>query len=350
MISIIVPVYNVASYLPQCLDSLVNQTYRDLEIICVNDGSKDESLKILEDYAARDARIKIISRENRGIAASRNEALEHAQGEWLMFVDSDDWVDIQTCQSAMDLAEQYQADVVMWAYAREFKNQSLPKVILPTLTVWEENISAFHRRMIGPVNEELTSPDTLDAWGTVWGKLYRTSSFKTDPIPFVDTKLIGTAEDALFNIAYMGRIKKAVYVPEPWYHYRKGESFTAFYKPELPDKWNRLYIEMKKEVMQQGLGADFQEALDNRISIGIIGLGFNVMNANFSFKRKYQKLYQLLNDSRYKQAVKNISLSKLPVHWKTFFFMAKFSLPLCLLIMFQIIILLQVVIINNKER
>lgn len=333
MISIIVPVYNVTSYLPQCLDSLVNQTYRDLEIICVNDGSKDDSLKILEDYAARDARIKIISRENRGIAASRNEALEQAQGEWLMFVDSDDWVDIQTCQSAMELAEQYQADVVMWAYVREFKNQSLPKVILPTLTVWEENISAFHRRMIGPTNDELTSPDTLDAWGTVWGKLYRASYYKTDPIPFVDTKLIGTAEDALFNIAYMGRIKKAVYVSEPWYHYRKGESFTTSYKPELPDKWNRLYAEMQREIDRQVLGADFQQALENRVSIGIIGLGLNELHANANLKLKYHRLSILLKAENYRESIQGFSIARLPIHWKLFFAMAKYGVTLGLLLL-----------------
>ena len=120
MISIIVPVYNVAPYLPKCLDSLVNQTYRDLEIICVNDGSTDDSLRILREYEARDKRVKVLSRENRGISYSRNDALEMAQGEWTMFVDSDDWIDLNTCQSALDTALQHQADLVMWAYVREF--------------------------------------------------------------------------------------------------------------------------------------------------------------------------------------------------------------------------------------
>ena len=325
MISIIVPVYNVAAYLPQCLDSLVNQTYRDLEIICVNDGSKDDSLAILEEYAANDGRIKIISRENRGIADSRNEALAQAHGEWVMFVDSDDWVDVETCQSALELAEQHQVDVVMWAYAREFKNQTLPKRILEKVTVWEENISNFHRRMVGPVHEELTSPDTLDAWGTVWGKLYRASYLQENPIQFVDTKLIGTAEDALFNIAYMGRICKAVYVPEPWYHYRKGESFTTSYKPELPNKWKRLYAEMKCEIEAQGLGQDFWEALNNRITIGIIGLGLNEMSAKASWREKLQRISILLKEDQYRNAVQGLSLSKLPIHWKLFFGMAKHS-------------------------
>ena len=188
MISIIVPVYNVASYLPQCLDSLVNQTYRELEIICVNDGSTDGSLAILEEYSKKDERIKIISRENRGISCSRNEALDMAQGEWTMFVDSDDWIDLNTCESALNLALQHQADVVMWAYVREFKKQSLPKLYLSETTIWKENISQLHRRIVGPINEELIRPDTLDSWGTIWGKLYRSSFIHSNsPIRFVDT-------------------------------------------------------------------------------------------------------------------------------------------------------------------
>ena len=289
LISIIVPVYNVAPYLPKCLDSLVNQTYRDLEIICVNDGSKDNSLKILEEYFQKDKRIRIINRENRGISCSRNEALDIAQGEWTMFVDSDDWIDLNTCESALNLAIQHQSDVVMWVYMREFKNQSLPKYYIPQTTIWEENISQLHRRIVGPINEELSRPDTLDSWGTIWGKLYRSSFMQQEsPIRFIDTKQIGSAEDVLFNIVYMGRISKAVYVPETWYHYRKGESYTSSYKADLPQKWEKLYQEIEKEITKQQLGKDFIQAYKNRISLGIIGLGINEMYAKTSLKEKYR--------------------------------------------------------------
>lgn len=320
MISIIVPVYNVASYLPQCLDSLVNQTYRDIEIICVNDGSTDSSLAILQKYAKTDKRIKIISRENRGISCSRNEALDMAQGEWTMFVDSDDWIDLNTCESALNLALEHQADVVMWAYVREFKKQSLPKLYLSGTTIWEENISQLHRRIVGPINEELTRPDTLDSWGTIWGKLYRSSFIHTNsPIRFVDTKLIGSAEDVLFNIAYMGRISKAIYVPETWYHYRKGESYTSSYKADLPQKWNTLYQKIKEEIQKQQLGNDFKQAYFNRISLGIIGLGLNEMFANAPFKQKYLRIQALLNRDIYRKAIQKFPIQYFPIHWKMFF-------------------------------
>ena len=92
MISIIVPVYNVEAYLPQCLDSLINQTYQDLEIICVNDGSTDGSLEILQKYQSKDKRIKVVSQKNQGLSGARNTGISQATGEWIMFVDSDDYL------------------------------------------------------------------------------------------------------------------------------------------------------------------------------------------------------------------------------------------------------------------
>lgn len=324
MISIIVPAYNVAPYLPQCLDSLVNQTYRDIEIICVNDGSKDNSLEILEGYAQKDKRIRIISRENKGISCSRNEALDIAKGEWTMFVDSDDWIDLHTCEFAMNLALQYQADIVMWAYMREFKNQSLPKYYISETTIWEENISHLHRRIVGPIDKELSRPDTLDSWGTIWGKLYRSSFIhQNGPIRFVDTKQIGSAEDVLFNIAYIGRISKAIYVPEAWYHYRKGESYTSSYKADLPQKWEKLYQEIENEIKKQQLNKDFTRAYKNRISLGIIGLGLNEMFANASFKYKHQRIQSLLNRKIFRNAIQYFPIQHLPVHWKMFFSLIK---------------------------
>ena len=95
-VSVIVPVYNGEKYLTQCLDSIINQTLEDIEIISINDGSEDNSLSILERYASMDNRIKIISTENRGLGAARNSGLELATGEYVAFVDADDWIDKET--------------------------------------------------------------------------------------------------------------------------------------------------------------------------------------------------------------------------------------------------------------
>lgn len=91
-LSVIIPVYNVEKYLKRCLDSVINQTLKDIEILCINDGSTDDSLSILEEYKSKDSRIVIISQGNKGLAATRNVGIENAKGEYLAFVDSDDWI------------------------------------------------------------------------------------------------------------------------------------------------------------------------------------------------------------------------------------------------------------------
>lgn len=116
-VSIIIPVYNVEKYLRQCLDSVVNQTLTDIEIICVNDCSPDNSLSILKEYAENDNRIKIIDlKENVGLGQARNIAMQQATGEYIMFVDSDDWLELVACKKAYDRINTNESDVCFFTY------------------------------------------------------------------------------------------------------------------------------------------------------------------------------------------------------------------------------------------
>lgn len=123
-ISVIVPVYNTESYLKKCIESIINQTFRNIEIILVDDGSTDTSAEILADYALRDNRIIVIHQENQGLSAARNAGMRSAKGEYIMFVDSDDWIDANTCEKAISAARTSFADIVMWTYVREYQSSS----------------------------------------------------------------------------------------------------------------------------------------------------------------------------------------------------------------------------------
>lgn len=112
--SIIVPVYNVEKYLSKCLDSLVNQTYTNIEIICINDGSSDNSLNILEEYATKDNRIKVITQHNQGVSVARNVGIENATGKYILFVDADDWVERNTCEILAKQLENRNYDLVVF--------------------------------------------------------------------------------------------------------------------------------------------------------------------------------------------------------------------------------------------
>ena len=116
-ISIIVAVYNIEKFLPKCLDSLCLQSLNDIEIICVNDGSTDKSLDILNEYAKKDSRIKIINQKNNGVAAARNAGLSVAQGEYLQFVDGDDWINLNLCEKVYNVAQKNDSDIVMFNVA-----------------------------------------------------------------------------------------------------------------------------------------------------------------------------------------------------------------------------------------
>lgn len=117
-VSVIVPIYNVQLYLPQCLDSLLNQTLEDIEIICVNDGSTDQSLEILEEYGAKSDKIKIISQKNQGLSAARNKGLEIAIGTYIAFVDSDDFIDYSMLEDMYGVAIKQKSDLVICDYER----------------------------------------------------------------------------------------------------------------------------------------------------------------------------------------------------------------------------------------
>ena len=112
-ISIVIPVYNVEKYLRECLDSLINQTFNDFEVICVNDGSKDSSLEILNEYAQKDIRFKVISQENGGSGSARNNGLSRAQGKYVQFLDGDDYFEPEMLEKLYNLAEKHQADITV---------------------------------------------------------------------------------------------------------------------------------------------------------------------------------------------------------------------------------------------
>ena len=116
LLSVIIPVYNVEPYLEQCLDSVINQTYKNLEIICINDGSSDNSLKILEKYQKKDSRIKLINQKNKGLSEARNAGLDVAKGEYIAFVDSDDYLELNAYKEAMKVMLQDKNPLILYDY------------------------------------------------------------------------------------------------------------------------------------------------------------------------------------------------------------------------------------------
>lgn len=319
-ISIVIPVYNMEAFLAECLDSVVGQTYPHLQILCVNDGSRDRSQEILEAYAQKDPRIVPIVQENGGLSAARNRGLEAATGEYVMFLDSDDWLEPDICRLAVEEMEASGTDLVMWSYVREYRSGSRPTDVLgrERLYLEGEALDSIHRRLYGLVGEELADPSGRDILVTAWGKLYRRELIRG--IGFIDTKKIGT-EDCMYNILAFSRIRSAVYLPVYGCHYRKYNEFslTTVYNPHLDRGWEYLYELMEEKIRQQGLPEVYRTALSNRRSLSVIGLGVNVMAAPWSGRQKRQALGEMLRRSDYREALGRLDIRRMPVHWRAFF-------------------------------
>lgn len=349
-ISIIIPCYNVAEYLPQCLDSIFNQTYKNIEIICVNDGSTDNTLDILNKYKLNDNRVVVVDQENSGASAARNHGLNYVTGDYIMFVDSDDWIDLYTCEIALNKALSNDYDLVIWNYIREFPNNPMPKQIFSDeeIVFFENDVKRkLQRRTLGLFREELAHPENADSIVTIWGKLYRASIIIDNKLKFVDLEKIGTSEDAIFNLEVYKNVNSAIYIPNCLYHYRKNNdaSVTSKYNDKLFAQWNNLFSVIEQYIVINKLGDDFYESLDNRVALAIIGLGLNIVNAEQGIN-KTEEIKKIISSPRYRRAYKNLTLKYFPLHWKIFFAFAKCNCAFCVYVMLFII----KKIISNRNR
>ena len=218
LISVIVPVYNVEKYLRQCLESIINQTYKNLEIILVDDGSTDNSGNICEEYAPKDNRIKVIHKTNSGLSSARNAGLDICTGEYIGFVDSDDWLEPDMYEILHDKMIEDQADIVNCGFYREYKEHREKFAVLEKCVYSGYDV----------IEQSYSSPYVCYA---VWFKLYRRQCF--DKVRFPVGK---NYEDLAIFFPTFEKARKVLVIPEALYHYRQrstGIMLSFFNKKQL---------------------------------------------------------------------------------------------------------------------
>lgn len=245
LISVIVPVYNVEQYLKICLDSIINQTYINLEIILVNDGSTDGSGDICEEYKRNDGRIKVIHKENGGLSSARNIGIRNATGNWIGFVDSDDYVEKDMYESLLLLAKKYKADLVLGQF-RTFDSLDIEDYINTNSNIIFKEKELIETFILNPGKYRITN--------SVWDRLYKKELVEN--IDFPEGKL---NEDIVYTIEVFYKCKKAVYVDHAYYNYRinRAESImTKQYRPKnlydlfalTEEASNFLYAQHRKDL------------------------------------------------------------------------------------------------------
>ena len=338
-VSIIVPVYNVESYLDRCVQSLLHQTLRSIEIVLVDDGSSDSCPQKCDEYARQDNRIKVIHKINGGLSSARNEGLKCIVGDYFMFVDSDDWLDLDTCRVCYEEIAASGADCLMFSYTKEFGNHSIENHVFgQERIVWNEKEiqTNLHRRLFGLVGKELARPQDADLIVSACMQLFKTEKFRD--IRFVDTKTIGT-EDCWYQIQLYERCKKFVYIDKPYYHYlRINEgSLTTKYNPYLFTRWQKMFDYMENYVAEHQLGKTYSEALNNRIALSVLGAGINQTHSDDNLIKGAKSIKRMLMSERYDKALAQLDVSEMPLTWKSFFYLAKHKQALLLFGLLKII-------------
>lgn len=245
-LSIVVPIYNVEPYLRRCIDSILAQTYTDFEAILIDDGSPDRCGEIIDEYAQKDSRIVPIHQENRGVSAARNAGLRAARGEYIGFVDPDDWIEANMYELLIGQMEAGKSDIVSCAWRNNYSTgeESMHPVRLSSQSMDRE----------GYVRHLFDMPPTLA--GAVWNKL-----FKKELIAIGFDEETKICEDNLFVAQYCVNITRAAHMDEPLYHiFNRGDSATRI----VPDRAaaglpvRREIIEVVGKVSQEcGMKAEY---------------------------------------------------------------------------------------------
>ncbi len=256
LVSVIVPVYNVEKYLARCLDSILGQTLDRLEIICVDDGSTDSSGDILRRYQKKDRRIVIVHQKNGGLSAARNTGMQHAQGAFICYVDSDDWIEPTTLEQAV--AEMHgPVDLVSWGAAIDVEDN----------VVVSPGLYAYHAiKMTG--QRDMTDAVMKDSTYTVWNKLFKKRILDQYHIRFTTGRLF---EDNDFTLKYMLHCRAAWYLGENLYHYvqRPGSIMDKIRQKSCTRTVDNLFIfdSLYQHCVQWDLLADHSSLLANRFYI-----------------------------------------------------------------------------------
>lgn len=245
-VSILVPIYNVESYLAQCLQSLVDQSLPDLEILCINDGSTDGSLRIAQEFADNDLRIRIINKQNTGYGDSMNLGLQEAKGEYIGILEPDDWIDEDAFATLYQAAKQHQADVVKANFFRVKNGHDLSKV---------EEITS--EKIVHPQKDR----EVFQFMPAIWSAIYRREFLLDNNINFLPTPG-ASYQDLSFSFKVWTLAETVVLLPRAFVHYRIDNTNSSINNPAKVNCVVDEYAEIETFLCERGIFEHFGETMN----------------------------------------------------------------------------------------
>lgn len=325
LVSIIVPIYNAEKYFNRCLDSLVSQTYKKIEIILIDDGSLDKSSELCDVWAKRDHRIKVIHKTNRGLSDARNVGIKEAKGMYLCFVDSDDFIEKTLIEETYSIARKAEADIVIYSNYDVDWNGKRKRHDLVSLKEFYQNdeiMNLLFKESIGAMPENESDGEVGLA---PWGKLYKRSLIEKNSIFFKDEHKL-MYEDLMFLLDLMPHVKRAVILNKPLYNYYQNKSSLTHIV--TLDKFDRLkqqfYYLKENEPYRSEIFNDyetelrFKRTIMSYIRVFIIQCILNNVS--------YKNIKKICNDKLSKEIMAQYPIEKLPYSKAVFAYCIKYKL------------------------
>lgn len=312
-LSVVVPVYNTEKYLQECIDSIINQTFVNMEILIVDNKSTDNSGKICDKYMEKDSRIRVIHRKEHGwVGDARNDGIEEATGEWITFVDSDDWLELNCYESVF--AELNNREVDIFCEGGCFIDYSDKRIC--SLTAWgdfdyseEKELNCLRQNVIAPFSKgqkSLAAP---------WDKIYKMEFFRKNNLKYAEDILF--ADDVYFNFIAFGKAARVAGCKYIGYHYRQRDSsIVNGYKPDCPDKIYHFLQRLQAGIPENSLNERWDDIFSHRV---IYGFSFMLKCYFFHSQNKESYFVKKKEIKRWK----NKEIYKKVIYSKSKYFLTK---------------------------
>ena len=331
-VSIIIPVYNTGNYLYKCVESVLNQTYKDIEIIIIDDGSKEETAQICDEIAKEDKRIRLIHKQNEGVSVARNIGLDMVTGDYVGFIDSDDWIDLDMFESLVCEMEEYDADIVM----------------CDATTIWDNGKNELDTFICLPqsctlTGNHITPQLQLELAGACWRALYRTSLLRTENIKFPAG--IKFSEDRIFNMIALGIAKRFRYIKKSFYNrFMREDSCVHTFHKDFVNVTLKVN-EMMSSVLRKYWDESYIPVFEQR---NLRGIGNHVVNVflvdNMPINMRWKEVKKICQDQQLQDILRQQCCLNFPLRQivnQNIYFLYIFhkkpvwAIPFCFLAMYK---------------
>lgn len=337
LVTIVVPVYNVEKYLNKCLTSIINQDYANKEIILIDDGSKDNSLIICKEFQKKYKNIKVIEQENLGVSVARNKGIEKANGDWICFVDSDDYMEPNMISKMIENTRKEDFDILITPPIMEFESKSKKnKIFEREMDFTSENkenilLNIVCRQYGNNYNTEINA-------GGPWGKLYNLKFLKDNNLKFIVG--LKRMQDVVFNLYAVNAAKRIIYREEFLYHYRINASSVCLkYNPTIFKTFSEVIDNIMLFAKENKKDESFYQAIYLKtILLYIEGSRISIIHKDNhdSIFCKIRELKKIYNQEIYINAFSNIKKKELNFKLKLFRMFVRLRLFLIVYILIKV--------------